>query len=151
MSRSVKVLIGILTLSVILNFALAGFVATRYVQDRVFDRFAALSETEPPAALQAAFREALQSDRRAVLGTLLGVRDARDRQHEILTAETLNFEALEAAQRKTRTAISAFLEVLHRGVRTAASDLPDADRRAIPKIKVNALAVRAMSEDSEEP
>ena len=43
MSRTVKILIGIVTLSMILNFALAGFVATRYVQDHVFDRFAALT------------------------------------------------------------------------------------------------------------
>ena len=151
MSRSVKFLIGVLTVSVILNFALLGFVATRYVQDRIFDRFAALSETEPPAALRTAFREALQSDRRAFLGALLDLRDARDRQHEILIAENLDLEALEAAQQETRTATSAFLEVLHRAVRTAASGLPDADRRAIPKFGVSSLAKRGMVGDSEEP
>ena len=151
MPRSIKLLIGVLTVSVFLNFALAGFAATRYVQDRVFDRFATLSETEPPAALRGAFREALQSDRRAFLGTLFDVRDARDRQHEVLTAKTLDTTALEAAQRETRTTTSAFLEVLHRAVRTAASDLPDADRRAIPKFRVSALIGCAMAEDCEEP
>ena len=151
MSRSVKFLIGALTVSVILNFGLAGFVATRYVQDRVSSRFAALSETEPPAALRAAFREALQSDRRAFLGTLLGLRDARDRQHEILTAEKLDLEALETAQRETRVATEAFIEVLHRAVRTAASELPDADRRTIPKFRVSSLTRRGMVEDGEEP
>jgi len=151
MPRSVKFLIGMLTVSVIVNFALAGFAATRYVQDRVFDRFATLSETEPPASLRTAFREALQSDRRAFLTVLLELQDARDRQHGILSAERFDAAALEAAQRETRTTTSAFLEVLHRAVRTAASEMPEADRRAIPKFRISSLTGRGMIADGEKP
>jgi len=151
MSRTVKFLIGMLTISVFLNFAFAGFVATRYVRDRAFDRFAALSETEPPAALRTAFREALRADRRAFLSTLLELRDARDRQHDILTAERFDVAALESAQQETRAVTTAFLEVLHQALRTAVSDMPDVDRRAIPKFGVSALTGRGMVEDGEEP
>lgn len=151
MSRSIKLLIGVLTVSVILNFAFAGFIATRYVWDRAFDWVSPLSETKPPAALRTAFSEALRADRRAFLSTLLDLRDARDRQHDILTAGRFDAAALAAAQRETRAATEAFIEVLHRAVRTAASEMPDADRRAIPKFRISALTGRGMIEDGEKP
>jgi uncharacterized membrane protein len=139
MSRPVKFLIGVLTVSVMLNFALAGFVAIRYVQARVFDRISTVTETEPSVALQTAFREALDEDRRALMGAFGNLDDARDHEHGILTAEVLDTAALEAAQQETRAAAMAMIEVLHRALRTAATDLPDAERRAIPKLRAPAL------------
>ena len=139
MSRSVRFLVALLTVSVILNFALAGFLATSYVRNRAFHQFAAFTQAEPSPALQTAFQEALRSDRPVLLATLLDLRDARNLQHEILTAERLDSAALELAQLQTRIATDAVVEVLQRALRTAASELPDTERRAIPKLRVSSL------------
>ena len=139
MQRSVKFLIGVLTVSVILNFAFAGFIATQYIRDHAVHQFSALAETEPPPALRTAFREALRADRRAFRGALLDLRDARDRQHDILTAKRFDSAALAVAQQEARAATAAFIQVLHSALRTAASNLPDTDRRAIPKLRASSL------------
>ena len=139
MQRSVKFLIGVLTVSVILNFAFAGFIATQFIRDRAFHQFSALTETEPPPALRTAFREALRIDRRALQGAVLDLRDARDRQHDILIAERFDSAAIAAAQQETRAATVALTQVLHSALRTAASKLPNADRRAIPKFRASGL------------
>ena len=139
MQRSFKFLIGVLTVSVILNFAFAGFIATQYIRDRTVHQFSALAEIELPPALRTAFREALRADHRAFRGALLDLRDARDRQHDILTAERFDSAALAVAQQETRAAATAFMQVLHSALRAAASDLPNTDRRAIPKVRASSL------------
>ena len=139
MSRSVRFLVALLTVSVILNFALAGFLAASYVRNQVFQQFAVFTQAEPSPALRTAFQEALRSDRRVLLATLFDLRDARNLQHEILTAERLDSAALELAQLQTRNATDAVVEVLQRALRTAASELPDTERRAIPKLRASSL------------
>ena len=140
MSRTVRLLIGVLTVSLIVNFAMAGFITVRFVRDYAYHQVMKFTDAGPSETVREAFRQALLDDRRAFLRSLRDLRQARSHHHEILTAETFDPTTLEQAQADVRTAALSFIDVLQRALRSAASELPDAERQAIPKLSVGALS-----------
>ncbi|MGI9503858.1 MAG: periplasmic heavy metal sensor [Geminicoccaceae bacterium] len=133
-------MIGALTVTLILNFAMAGFITVRFVRDYAYHQVSKFTDAEPSEAVREAFRQALLDDRRAFLRSLRDLGQSRNRHHELLTAETFDPAALEQAQGDVRTAALSFIDVLQRALRSAASELPDAERQAIPKLSVGALS-----------
>ncbi|MES0810867.1 hypothetical protein ABLO27_15390 [Roseibium sp. SCPC15] len=138
-SQPLRLAILLLSVSLVLNFALGAFVFTSYVRDRVFDRITQLSDTEPSPALKAAFRQTLREDRRAILQSARQLRQAREHQHEVLTAPDLDLSALDEAQAEVREAAAALISVLQKALRQTAENLPESERRNIPKIGFGSL------------
>ncbi len=151
MSRSNKILLAALTVSLLLNFAAAGYVGVRLIRDHVYhslvDNTAVVESL--PAELKQTFREAIRSDRVGMLKALGALRSARDRQHEVLTAEKLDNTALEQAQSEVRGATDQLIVHLQRALRVAASDLPDDVRRSIPKIRIGRDLLKNLERSTE--
>ncbi|MES0882764.1 periplasmic heavy metal sensor [Roseibium sp. SCP14] len=138
-SKPLRLAILLLSVSLVLNFALGAFVFTSYVRDRVFDRITQLSDTEPSPALKAAFRQTLREDRRAILQSARQLRQAREHQHEVLTAPELDVSALDEAQAEVREAAAALMSVLQKALRQTAETLPENERQNIPKVGFGSL------------
>ena len=147
MPKTLRIAVLLLSASLVLNIALGAFAATRYLRDRVYHQVTQLTETEPSEAMRTAFRQALRDDRSAFLGSVRTLRQARERQHAVLTAERLDKAALAQAQSDVRSAMTAFVEVLQRALRQTAEKLPDAERKAIPRLRIG--AIEAMVETGE--
>lgn len=151
MSRTNKILLAALTVSLLLNFAAAGYVGVRLIRDHVYHSL--IDDTAVgkslPAELKQSFRDAVRSDRVGMLKALGALRSARDRQHQVLTAETLDTAALEEAQSEVRGATDRLIAHLHRALRTAASDLPDDVRRSIPKIRIGRDLLKDLERSTE--
>ena len=140
MSRTVRLLIGALAVSLMVNVAMASFMSVRFMRDYAYHQVTTLTDAEPSEAVREAFRQALLDDRRAFLRSMRNLRQARSHHHETLTAEAFDPAALEQAQGDVRTAALSFINVLQRALRSAASELPDAERQAIPKLSVGAIS-----------
>lgn len=149
MSRRVqRLLITLLSVSLVCNFAFAGFIAARVVHDYSYSQVVEFFDAEPSPEVLAQFQDALRADRAAVLGALLELRRARLAAHEALTAEALDPAALEAAHGEVRVAATDLIAVLQTALRQTAAELPDAERRAIPLLEPSELSPgRALTED----
>lgn len=130
------ILVGLLGVSLILNFAAAGYIGSRLVRDRVTSSVGAGLEQPPSPALADAYGKALAEDRKQLAPAFLKLRRARKEQQDILTAEIYDAEAHARAQAETRRRIDDVLTLLHGALRKTATRLPDAERRAIPPFKI---------------
>ncbi|MEM1050107.1 MAG: hypothetical protein AAGL24_28380 [Pseudomonadota bacterium] len=148
MSKTLRITILLLSVSLVMNIALGAFVTTRIVRDHTLSQITQFTESEPSEAMRSAFRQAVSENQSAFLQAARGLYQARDHQHSILTAETLDMAALEQAHGEVRTKMVAFVDVLQRALRNTAATLPDAERRAIPKLGV--ATVRGLAEDGEQ-
>ncbi|MEM9632917.1 MAG: hypothetical protein AAGA50_16420 [Pseudomonadota bacterium] len=149
-SKPLRLAVLLLSVSLMMNIALGAFVFTNYVRDRVFDRITQLSETEPSPALKAAFKQTLREDRRTILKSARQLRQAREHQHEVLTAAVLDLSALDEAQAEVRTAANALITVLQKALRQTAEKLPENERRNIPTVGFGSLQPLLKEEASTE-
>ena len=133
MTTPMRTLVLVLTLSVAVNFALAGFLAASFFRQSAFEQISAAFDVEPPEALRTAFAEAIREDRTALFAALRQLRTTTNASHGILTATDYDPVALEAAQGDVRTAVVGLLEVLQSALRTAVGRLPEDERRNIPR------------------
>ena len=127
-----RVLITALGISLILNFAAAGYIGSRLVRDRVTTSFNHGLEQTPSPALEKAFSDALASSPGQLAAALARLKHAREAQHEILIAPEYDMDGHARAQADTRQKVADLLSVLHGALRKTAANLPDAERRAIP-------------------
>lgn len=149
MSKTLRITILLLSVSLVLNIALGAFVTTRIVRDHTLSQITQFTESQPSEAMRTAFRAAMSENQSAFLQAARALYQARDRQHTILTAETLDMAALETAHGDVRTKMTAFVDVLQQALRNTAATLPDAERRAIPKLGVTTVRGLAGDNDTE--
>lgn len=147
MSKTLRITVLLLSVSLVLNIALGAFVTTRIVRDHTLSQITQFTQSEPSEAMRTAFRAALSDNRSGFLQAARALYRARDRQHSILTAETLDMAALETAHSDVRTKMTAFVDILQQALRDTAATLPDAERRAIPKLGVS--TVRGLADDTD--
>ena len=138
MNRTNKTLIAALIVSLLLNFAAAGYIGVRLVRDHTLDSILDHSTTDVriPKELKDAFRKALRSDRAGLLKALRELGVARDKLHKTLVAESLDVPALEAAQAEVRTATVGLISHLQGALRVAVTELPQDVRQSIPEFRI---------------
>lgn len=127
-----RILITALGVSLILNVAAAGYIGSRLVRDRVTTSFSNGLEQAPSPALEKAFGDALASSPGKLAAAFARLKRARKVQHEILIAPQYDMAEHARAQADTRQKVADLLSVLHGALRETATNLPDAERRAIP-------------------
>lgn len=136
LAKRTKTLIALLALSGLLNIALLGFIAARTVQNFGGAVVNTAYEDGMPLQVREIFSDELKTNRRQLLRTLYDLRQARLAQHEILTAPTLDAEALNQAQQEVLNQTQALLTFTQQTLHATATKLPDDVRQQIPNPKL---------------
>ncbi len=136
LAKRTKTLLVLLVISGLLNVALIGFITTRAARNFSGAFVKTSYEEGMPQQVQDAFASELKGSRRELLRALRDLRQARTRQHEILTAHKLDADAFKVAQQDVSASVQTLLNLTQDTFLTTASKLPDDIRQQIPQPKL---------------
>ncbi|MGO1119415.1 hypothetical protein ACTL6U_11945 [Rhodovibrionaceae bacterium A322] len=133
-------LVILLVLSILLNFAFGAFVLTQLLRANVLEELVITQKQAYPPQFEEAYRQALRDDWRSLWQDIQTLRQARQMQHEMLTAETFDRSAFEEAMTRLRTAQLTVISRLQAPLPDVVAELPDDIRRDLPLIRLRSFS-----------